>query len=482
MKQLKYSKGKKNGNKGGPDQDAAKMRERLTLYHDVVIMPEGNAGLVRDMTIPFKKKHGANERKQHVPDGQLMQHIRLQKKRFMGVGDRKHVCGHAYQLRLAQARQRLIKESVPPIKPSVLIKPKDGRRQYIRDDPRLTEALNSMNHIKRAQEPHDKNINPLFSPWVSKSVDEITLIQIDSENETEIDNEPEPPLSKKVSLSNFLARPGLLGNDSGAESDYEKDGTLLIPKEEERSEDSEAEDGYCHPDNRGKNTTRNPRQHRPETCETSTQVEAADTAADSSDSPSDDDEHPNVEAVKTARNLVVFNSTQQLFEDTGVSTALLQALAKSRFKFKTAEGITKTCGEDFLDIDIPKDAKVRSIRAKKKGTGKKSAPGHISAQERDPEVLVLEISDEENEILKDPAASRDENTAGPSGLTEDKIRGRKKENEKVVAPPQRSDGSERPKRRSSPRYQWIKFYHSENTKAFKQAKELQAPANKKSLQ
>ena len=187
-----------------------------------------------------------------------------------------------------------------------------------------------------------------------------------------------------------------------------------------------------------------------------------------------------METVKTARKLVVFNSTQQLFEDTGVSTALLQA--KSRFKFKTAEGITKTCGEDFLDIDIPKDAKVRSIRAKKKGTGKKSAPGHISAQERDPEVLVLEISDEENEILKEPAASRDENTAGPSELTEDKIRGRKKEKEKVVAPTQRSDGSKRTKRRSSPRYQWIKFYHSENTKAFKQAKELQAPANKKSLQ
>ena len=180
-----------------------------------------------------------------------------------------------------------------------------------------------------------------------------------------------------------------------------------------------------------------------------------------------------MEAVKTARKLVVFNTTQQLVEDTGTATALLQALAKFRFQFKTAEGITKTCGEDFLNIDIPKDAKVKSIRAKQKGTGKKSAPGHISAQERDPEVLVLEISDEESEMLKEPAVSRDKNTAGPSGLTEDKIRGRKKEKEKVAAP-QRSDGSEKPKRKSSPRYQWIKFYHAENTKAFKQAKELRA--------
>ena len=133
------------------------MSERLTLYHDVVIMPEGHAGLVRDMTIPFKPKHGetkltkeeiakkrirekdreANGRTLHVPEGQLMQHVRLQKKRFMGMADRKHVCGHAYQLRLAQARQKLIKESVPKIKPSVLIKPKDGRRSYIRDDPQI---------------------------------------------------------------------------------------------------------------------------------------------------------------------------------------------------------------------------------------------------------------------------------------------------------------------------------------------------------
>ena len=464
-----------------------------TLNHDVVIMPEGHAGLVRDMTIPFKPKHGetkltkeeiakkrirekdreANGRTLHVPEGQLMQHVRLQKKRFMGMADRKHTCGHAYQLRLAQARQKLIKESVPKIKPSVLIKPKDGRRSYIRDDARLTEALKSMNHTKRSQEPHDNNINPIFNAWVKKSVDEIKLIQIDSESEVEIDNEPAPTLSKKVSLSNFLVRPGLLGNQSGEESDYEENGTLLLVKEEEKSEDSEAEGGYCHPDDR--NTPKSLHQQRPETCSTSTQVEASDTAADTFDSSSEDDEPPNVEAVKTARKLVVFNSTQQLIEDTGTATALLQALAKFRFQFKTAEGITKTCGEDFLDMDIPKDAKVKSIRAKQKGTGKKSAPGHISAQERDPDVLVLEISDEESEMLKEPAVSRDNNTAGPSGQKKEGERGRRKE--KVEAP-QRSDGSKKPKRKCSPRYRWIKFYHEENTKAIKEAKELRTAGSR----
>ena len=136
------------------------MGERLTLNHISTIMPGGHAGLVRDMSIPFKPKHGeeklteaekakkrtrerdreANGRALHVTNGQMMQHIRLQNKRYLGVSVRKHLCGHAFQLRLAQARNKIIKESIPKIKPSVIIKPRDGRPPYIRDDPRLKEA------------------------------------------------------------------------------------------------------------------------------------------------------------------------------------------------------------------------------------------------------------------------------------------------------------------------------------------------------
>ena len=113
----------------------------------------------------------------------------------------------------------------------VLIKPKDGRRSYIRDDARLTEALRSIKHTKRAQDPHDNNINPDFNAWVKKSVEEIKLVQIDSEeSEVEIDNEPTPTPSKKVTLSNFMIRPGLLGNQSGDESDFEESGTMLLVK------------------------------------------------------------------------------------------------------------------------------------------------------------------------------------------------------------------------------------------------------------
>ena len=108
---------------------------------------------------------------------------------------------------------------------------------------------------------------------------------------------------------------------------------------------------------------------------------------------------------------------------------------------------------------------MRRFKAKKKGTGKKSVPGHISAQERGPEVLELDITKEDNEMLKEP----EKTTAGPSGQAVEKERGRRKKKESVPAP-QKPDGNRKRSRRSSPRYKWIKFYHEENTKAAREAK------------
>ena len=45
--------------------------------------------------------------------------------------ERKYTCGHGYQARLAKAREKLIRESIPKIKKSVLIKPKDGCPSYV---------------------------------------------------------------------------------------------------------------------------------------------------------------------------------------------------------------------------------------------------------------------------------------------------------------------------------------------------------------
>ena len=206
--------------------------------------------------------------------------------------------------------------------------------------------------------------------------------------------------------------------------------------------------------------------------QTSTPFEPSDVA--DSDSPSEDENTPNAETINAARKLVVFNINQQLMDDAGNSTALLQALAKFRFKFNTPEGVTKTCGEDFLNIDIPRDARVKNAKTKGKVTGKKSNTGHNSAQERDQEILVLETPNEEIEMLGKQAATKEKNPAGPSKIEkEDRDRkeekGKRKEQAEAT---KRSDENKTPKRKSSQRYRWINFYHEESSRAFKEAKEF----------
>ena len=195
-----------------------------------------------------------------------------------------------------------------------------------------------------------------------------------------------------------------------------------------------------------------------------------------SDSPSEDENTPNAETINAARKLVVFNINQQLMDDAGTSTALLQALAKFRFKFNTPEGVTKTCGEDFLNIDIPRDARVKNAKTKGKVTGKKSNTGHNSAQERDQEILVLETPNEEIEMLGKQAATKEKNPAG-SSRKEREDRNKREEKGKKKEPTEaqkRSDENSPPKRKSSRRYLWINFYHEENSRAFKDAKEFRA--------
>ena len=49
--QTAYAKGKSGG--GGPDQNAHRISERLNTHTEVVILPNGGAGFIRNMKIPF---------------------------------------------------------------------------------------------------------------------------------------------------------------------------------------------------------------------------------------------------------------------------------------------------------------------------------------------------------------------------------------------------------------------------------------------
>ena len=484
------TKDEKTGKRGGPDQDAINLQERMLQNHEIVILKEGQAGLVRDMTQAFKVRHGeeklnpvqrarsrqkrkekeARDKENNVPpavpaDGHVMHHVRLQKKRFLGKPVRKHLCGFAYEMRVARAKQRLEKESFPPLKKSVRIKPKDGRPSYTRHDPRIIEAMRNLRYEKRTQTPHDKSINKDFNEFVKKNLEDIKCVDLGDtdESETEIDNLPTPAPHLKVSLNNFLEAPNQMGNCSGEESDYDEDGTNILIKEEEQSEDSDAEGGYCHPNDKYNNRTRSVSTQvvtQTQTCSTATQY---DTGMGSSETSSEDDEEdpPTEEVAKTARQLVVFNATHTFNSDLETAMALFQSLAKSKYNFKTADGTKKTCGIDFLNLIISKDAKVKiKNKQKRKGTGKKSPPGHIIAQEPDTDVLEIEISNDDKQLVKNhdpPAGSSDQ--AGERG----------RDRRKKIAIPHKvlGDGGKKKetkrKRESSKRDKCLKFYHEKHT-------------------
>ena len=229
--QIAYAKGRNNG--GGPDRNSHRMAERLNQHNDVVILPNGGPGFVRNMNIPFKPRHGEahmtkeqiekkrqkeKEREEsgnpiYVPQGQMVKHTRNQKKRFLRREERKYIRGHGFGLRLAKARELLITESIPKIRPSVFIKAKEGHPAYMRDDPRLKRAINAFKHKIRAQIPMNENLNEHFGPYPKRPAEDITLVQINSDrSDEEVDQEPTPTVPLEVSLSNFIVRPQLQGN------------------------------------------------------------------------------------------------------------------------------------------------------------------------------------------------------------------------------------------------------------------------------
>ena len=366
-------------------------------------------------------------------------------------------------------------------KPSVFIKAKEGRAAYMRDDPRLKRALKAFRHTIRAQTPMDEKINEDFGPYPKRPAEDITLIQINSEgSDEEIDQEPTPTVPLEVTLSNFIVRPQLLGNMSGDEEGYEEDGTPLLVKIEQKSDDSDDENNPEN-DNEGPKMQILTEKTQADPMEP-TEIETANSYTGASDSSSsEDDEPPTEEAVDEARKKVAFEFFKEFVADHRTATALIQALRKSKFAFPVGQGVTKKCGEDFITTEIPKTAKVRKLRikGKGKGVGKKSnkdrgTARHDSAQDQkagemrdaaqEQDVLDGEISKAETENLY--ADNNNKSKAGPSGQRREKNeeRGCKKEKvEKVEKGTDKTNGKPDRKRRSSPKQGRINFFQEKGT-------------------
>ena len=161
----------------------------------------------------------------------------------------KYVRSRYFQLRLAKARELLVKEAVPPLKPSVWIKSKNGRPGYMKEDPR---AIDAMKHEIRVAIPMDENVNLEYGPFEKrKNITEYPLVQVNSDaSDEELEQNPDEEVApREVSLSTFLVRSQLFGNQSGDELEFDKDGTPRLIKVEKKSDDSDddREDGEVRP-------------------------------------------------------------------------------------------------------------------------------------------------------------------------------------------------------------------------------------------
>ena len=140
---------------------------------------------------------------------------------------------------------------------------------------------------------------------------------------------------------------------------------------------------------------------------------------------------------------------------------------------------------DFFKTEIPKEAKIRNLKQKGKGVGKKSnrqpdssMTDRNSAQERVPsatrviaqeqEVLEIEITKDKSENLC--AENNNKPKAGPSGQR--KKRSREKETKNDKERTTKSDEKSERKRQCSPKRERIKFFQEKGTPNAKLAEQV----------
>ena len=309
-----------------------------------------------------RSKSGKIYKQRRLRNGQMVKHVRNVKQRYLLKEEMKYFRARYFGLRLAKAREKLKKESVPPLRKSVWIKGKNGKPGYIREDPRLTRALTALKHQMRVTVPVDEDVNPEWGPFEKrKNITDYPLIQIHSDaSDEEIEQDPaqeKPPT--EVSLTTFFARSQLVGNQSGDESEFEPDGTQIIVKLEQKLDDSDIEE-------LGHDDAQDPRPGP------STPMLTTSQRIQEGTDSSEEEEPPPKEVVEAAREMVTYRLVRELSANPDSATAMLQVLQKIKLNFPTDNGETKSCGIDFMKIDIPKNAKVRRKKDKGKGNGKKS--------------------------------------------------------------------------------------------------------------
>ena len=219
----------------------------------------------------------------------------------------------------------------------------------------------------------DENVKPELGPFEKKNITEYPLIQVNSNSDAsdeELEQNPaEEVAPQEVSLSTFLVRSQLFGNQSGNELEFEKDGTPLLIKVKKKSDDSD-DDEEVEPTpstsagggNSGRSAAMGSGPGSSMTMESTSPTNNGSEHSDHSESSEEDNAQPSKEEANAAQEMVTYKLLKEISANPDTATALIQALTSIKFEIPMNNGTSRRCGVDFMNIEIPKNARIKQAK------------------------------------------------------------------------------------------------------------------------
>ena len=225
------------------------------LFDHEGIDKDGNKFFRRNPKEKFKpppQKPGDGKNLKHHPEGKMLKASRICDQHTAGRALRPYLNGVGYQLRLALAMMKLQELALPEVAKPKTIKGKNGKPSQLIIDERLRYALATLRRVKRALDAFDQWKYPEVGAFpVEKDQSKIPYVCLmnDSENETEnrknhplcwmgteIPNDKIDRARYLLDMFTYLIPPMNLGNMKGDAKHFDKEGNLIMVKEEVVSE------------------------------------------------------------------------------------------------------------------------------------------------------------------------------------------------------------------------------------------------------
>ena len=350
--------------KTGPAQVRQRLAQRVNDFMDTVVLPNGGAGVVRKKRKKFKRRNhvkkvqsseeeedeeSAKSRRKSVrklPKGAMLKRYRDQKRMFARKELRKFYNSRYFGLRLSLANEKMQRETVHRLKPTVWVRPdpRTGRPGYVRMDERRKRSFDSVRQQYRALVPLDKRVNKQCGPLPDKEDYEYPLVGIDMSDEEstnedgitgkELDYEdfyPETSTPNEVCHMPFMVKSTAVGNLSGEEDFFYENGTWKQAKMEEVNPSDLSDYEADNPENQDNQEN----QGTPDREEPNNDHELSENQNENEQNMDLDEPHPNTGNCQA----------QEVAQNTGVSSEFLTRCESGRIVEATWNGKPPTTKE-----------------------------------------------------------------------------------------------------------------------------------------